>query len=77
MSTPEAPTPPAGKPPWLLLAGIFVAFWVAYLIVAGPRQVDDIDGPEPGRPGMRLKQLSHPEPSRRPSSGGTPRRDPA
>lgn len=49
MSTPDAPTPPAAKPPWLLLAGVFVAFWVVYLIVAGPRRVDDIDGPEPGR----------------------------
>ncbi len=52
MSSPEAESTPSrdGKPPWLLIAGVFLAFWVVYLIVAGPRPVDDIDGPEPGTP---------------------------
>lgn len=50
MSTPDSPPPRAGNPPWLLIAGVFAAFWVVFLIVAGPRRVDDIDGPEPGTP---------------------------
>ncbi|WP_337173591.1 TlpA disulfide reductase family protein [Paludisphaera sp.] len=49
MSTPESPAPAAGKPPWLLMVGVLAAFWVVYLIVAGPRRLDDIDGPESGR----------------------------
>lgn len=49
MPAPDSPPPPAGNPPWLLLAGVFAAFWVVYLIVAGPRRVDDLDRPEPGR----------------------------
>jgi thiol-disulfide isomerase/thioredoxin len=49
MSTPESPPPPAGKPPWLLIVGVFAAFWVVYLMLAGPRRLGDLDGPEPGR----------------------------
>ena len=49
MSQPAPPSPPAaGKPPWLLIAGVFLSFWIVYLIVAGPRRVDDLDAPGPG-----------------------------
>lgn len=50
MSTPDAPAPAAGKSPWPPLLALFVAFWVVYLMIAGPRRLNDLDGPEPGRP---------------------------
>ncbi|MDG3006460.1 TlpA family protein disulfide reductase [Paludisphaera mucosa] len=49
MADETAPPPPARRDvPWMLLAGVFASLWVAYLLVAGPRRVDDLDAPGPG-----------------------------
>ncbi|WP_165247968.1 TlpA family protein disulfide reductase [Paludisphaera soli] len=46
---PNDPTPappPAGRDrTWTWIALIFAAFWVVYLIVGGPRRIDDLDAP--------------------------------
>jgi len=49
-TSPPAPgPPPAGRDlTWPTVAVVFVAFWVVYLIVAGPPAVDDLDAPAPG-----------------------------
>jgi len=49
---PSPPMEPAPKPDrtWPIIAGLFVAFWLVYLMFGGPRRPGPIDVSAPGRP---------------------------
>jgi len=45
-----SPAPSTRDRTWPVVVGVFLAFWVVYLLVAGPRALDEIDPDAPGKP---------------------------
>lgn len=52
---PNQPSPPIESAPkpdrtWPIIAGLFIVFWLVYLMLGGPRRPGPIDVSAPGRP---------------------------
>lgn len=51
------PSPPTAPPPkpdrtWPIIAGLFVAFWIVFLLISAPRKPEPIDLDAPGKPAV-------------------------